>query len=121
MCNHSAFNSCWRIWIDLYGNHRQDTAASFCEGESISAIAQSLSLSRPTVRKYLAVTKEPVYQCKTQPQPQLKDFLPQLGAWLEIDSKLPKAQKRSARRMFEGLQAEGYRGAYDSVQRTMRK
>ena len=93
----------------------------FVGGESISAIAQSLNLSRPTVRKYLAVTKEPVYQRKTQPQPQLKDFLPQLGAWLEIDSKLPKAQKRSAQRMFEGLQAEGYRGAYDSVQRTMRK
>ena len=86
----------------------------FVGGESISAIAQSLNLSRPTVRKYLAVTKEPVYQRKTQPQPQLKDFLPQLGAWLEIDSKLPKAQKRSARRMFEDLQAEGYRGAYDS-------
>ena len=90
-------------------------------GESISAIAQSLNLSRPTVRKYLEVTQEPIYQRKTQPQPKLKDYLPLLTSWLEIDSKLPKTQRRSAQRMFEGLQVEGYRGAYDSIQRTMRK
>ena len=33
----------------------------------------------------------------------------------------PKAQRRTARRLFEGLQIEGYRGAYDSVQRFVRR
>ena len=32
----------------------------------------------------------------------------------------PKKQRRTAQRLFEGLQAEGYRGAYDSVQRFVR-
>ena len=34
---------------------------------------------------------------------------------------MPKAQRRTARRLFEGLQAEGYRGAYDSVQRFVQR
>ncbi|WP_333874579.1 hypothetical protein [Methylobacter sp.] len=37
--------------------------------------------------------------------------------WLEVESRLPKKQRRTAQRLFEGLQAEGYRGAYDRVQR----
>jgi transposase len=40
-----------------------------------------------------------------------------LEAWLRTERLLPKRQRRTARRLFEGLQAEGYRGAYDSVQR----
>ena len=73
----------------------------FVGGESISAIAQSLNLSRPTVLKYLEVTQEPIYQRKSQPQPKLKDYLQLFTSWLEIDSKLPKAQRRSAQRMFD--------------------
>jgi hypothetical protein len=34
-----------------------------------------------------------------------------------LDAALPKARRRTAQRLFEGLQAEGYYGAYDSVQR----
>ena len=30
---------------------------------------------------------------------------------------LPKAHRRTARRLFKGLKAEGYRGAYENVQR----
>jgi transposase len=40
-----------------------------------------------------------------------------LKQWLETDIRLPKKQRRTAQRLFEGLQTEGYRGAYDSVQR----
>jgi len=36
---------------------------------------------------------------------------------LETESHLPRKQRRTAQRLFEGLQTEGYRGAYDSVQR----
>ena len=34
---------------------------------------------------------------------------------------MPKAQRRTAWRLFEGLQAEGYLGAYDSVQRFVQR
>lgn len=87
------------------------------KGESISSIARSLNLSRNTVKKYLNQTDQPVYQRESQPKPKLGDFEDQLLIWLEQESDLPKRQRRTARRLFEDLQAEGYNGAYDSVQR----
>jgi transposase len=89
----------------------------FISGESISSIALSLKLSRTTVRKHLKTLEEPVYQRKTQSFPKLGGFEDQLKQWLETDSRLPKKQRRTAQRLFEGLQTEGYQGAYDSVQR----
>ena len=89
----------------------------FISGEDISSIARSLNLSRTTVRKHLLTTEEPVYQRKIQTFPKLGDFQERLTQWLEIESRLPKKQRRTAQRLFECLQEEGYRGAYDSVQR----
>jgi transposase len=90
-------------------------------GESISSIARDLNLSRPTVRKHLRTTEEPVYQRQVQPLPKLGDFQPLLESWLETERHLPRAQRRTAQRLFEGLQIEGYRGAYDSVQRCVKQ
>ena len=89
----------------------------FISGESISSIALSLNLSRTTVRKHLQTLEEPTYQRKIQSFPKLGEFQDQLKQWLDTESRLPKKQRRTAQRLFEGLQAEGYRGAYDSVQR----
>lgn len=86
-------------------------------GESISAVARSLNLSRNTVKKYLNADDAPAYQRQQQPKPQLGAFQPLLEQWLAHDRALPKAQRRTARRLFECLQSEGYRGAYDSIQR----
>ncbi len=86
-------------------------------GESISAIARSLNLSRNTVKKYLSAQADPTYQRSDQPKPQLGSYEEQLDQWLIFDTALPKAQRRTARRLFEGLQAAGYHGAYDSVPR----
>lgn len=85
--------------------------------ESISSIARDLKLSRPTVRKHCRTRSEPVYHRSKQPTPMLGAFENTLEAWLRTERLLPKRQRRTARRLFEGLQAEGYRGAYDSVQR----
>ena len=90
-------------------------------GESISAIARDLKLSRPTVRKHLQTTTEPVYQRQQQPVPKLGEFQSVLESWLKTEQHLPRAQRRTAQRLFEGLQAEGYRGAYDSVQRFVKR
>jgi transposase len=86
-------------------------------GETISSIARSLKISRPTVRKHLNTQAEPVYQRQIQHSPKLGDFKGQLEECLESDAKLSKNQRRTAQRLFEGLVAEGYLGAYDSVQR----
>lgn len=89
--------------------------------ESISAIARDLKLSRPTVRKHLQTESEPVYQRHNPPTPRLGEFQATLEGWLQTERHLPKAQRRTARRLFEGLQVEGYRGAYDSVQRFVKQ
>ncbi len=87
------------------------------KGESISAIARDLNLSRNTVKKYLKAEADPVYQRESQPAPKLGVFQSTLENWLEQDSQRPRSQRRTARRLFEDLQREGYVGAYDSVQR----
>ena len=88
--------------------------------ESISSIARDLKLSRPTIRKHCRTQSEPVYRRTRQPTPMLGAFQEMLETWLRTERLLPKRQRRTARRLFEGLQAEGYRGAYDSVQRFVR-
>lgn len=93
----------------------------FVSGESISAIARSLNLSRPTVRKHLKTEQEPVYQRNSQPMPRLGLFKPLLIQWLKIDAELPRKQRRTGQRLFEGLQEEGYAGAVDSVWRFVKK
>lgn len=85
--------------------------------EPISAIARDLNLARNTVKKYLKAEMEPVYQRTHQPCPKLGKYHQQLETWLEQDGQRPKGQRRTARRLYEDLQREGYAGAYDSVQR----
>lgn len=89
--------------------------------ESISSIARDLNLSRPTVRKHCRTEAKPSYQRSQQPAPMLGAVQQTLETWLRTERLLPKAQRRTARRLFEGLQAEGYRGAYDSVQRFVQR
>lgn len=91
------------------------------DGESISGLARSLQLSRNTVRKYLKEGIDPVYRRKHQVEPQLGPWRDLLDDWLSRDVLLPKARRRTARRLFECLQAEGYGGAYDSIQRHVRQ
>jgi len=90
-------------------------------GESISSIARSLNISRPTVRKHLKTVAEPVYQRQSQSVPKLGEYKPLLTQWLETEARLPKKQRRTAQRLFEGLLEEGYQGAYDSVQRFVKQ
>jgi len=89
----------------------------FVSGESISSIARGLKLSRPTVRKALKAETDPLYQRQHQPVPKLGDFQTQLTDWMELDAELPKRQRRTAQRLFECLQVEGYQGSYGPVQR----
>lgn len=91
------------------------------KNENISEIARELNLSRNTVKKYLKAESSPTYQRQTQPCPKLGDHQTQLLTWLEQDAARPKWQRRNAQRLFEDLQREGYVGAYDSVQRFVKR
>lgn len=89
----------------------------FVSKESISSIARSLKLSRTTVRKHLKTEVESAYQRQIQPSPKLGDYKELLRKWLEAEAQLPKKQRRTAKRLYDGLVVEGYTGAYDSIQR----
>ncbi|MBU0674860.1 MAG: IS21 family transposase [Proteobacteria bacterium] len=90
----------------------------FVEGRSIKQITRDLRLSRNTVRKVIRNnTTEHRYERDGQPRPQLGDYLDRLSALLETDWTKPKRRRQTAIRLYEQLQAEGYQGAYDSVQR----
>jgi transposase len=90
-------------------------------GDSISAIARDLGLSRNTVRKALRSDGEPFeYRRQHQPRPKLGPYLATLEAWLEAEEKLPVRERRTAQRMFEALRLEGYSGVVDGVRRHMR-
>ena len=52
---------------------------------SISSIARSLNISRPTVRNHLKTEFDPVDQRQSQPVPKLGNFKPLLIKWLETD------------------------------------
>ena len=91
------------------------------KGESISAIARDLNLSRNTVKKYLRADVGPAYRRQQQPCPKLGAFAEQLERWLVQDGLRPKRERRSAKRLFEDLQQAGYAGAYDSVQRYVKQ
>jgi len=91
------------------------------QGESISAIARELGISRNTVKKALRADGEPFeYQRRHQPRPKLGPYLATLESWLEAEEKLPARERRTAQRIFEALRLEGYAGSVDVVRRHMR-
>jgi len=90
----------------------------FVEKVTVSDLAKQFKLSRPTIRKHLKTVEEPVYPVrKPQPHPKLGHYLDPLHGWLEADALLPTKRRRTAQRLYECLQVEGYRGSYSAVRR----
>ena len=86
--------------------------------QSISSVARQFNLSRTTVRKYLKQSDPPRYERKAVPaSPKLDGYKNQLIKWLETDHHRPVREHRNAMMLYEGIQLQGYKGAYDSVQR----
>lgn len=71
------------------------------KGESISTIAQSLGISRNTVKKYLKTEDAPRYHRERQNKPQLGAYINQLEEWLTFDTALPNGKRRTSRCLFE--------------------
>ena len=88
----------------------------FREGLSISEIARRTSLSRNTIKTWL---KEPVRREMKYARPagtkKLDGFVVWLRQALETDARRPRKERRTALRLFEQLQAEGFSGHYSRV------
>jgi transposase len=107
------------LTVETIGRIRR---AFFVDEKPIRQIVRELRVSRKTVRKAVrAAGTEFRYERQVQPQPRLGPFLGRLDAMLEANAKRPRRERLTARRLFEQLRAEGYDGAYDSVQRHVRE
>ena len=82
--------------------------------QTVTAIAKDMGLSRPTVRKHPPYCRSTPQYKRVQPEaPKLGPCKEQLTQWLIDDAKLARPRRRCGHRMYEGLQAIGYVGAYD--------
>jgi len=94
----------------------------FVDGKKIKEICRDLDVSRNTVRKILrSGATEHIYKRSSQPLPQFGEFVVRVEELLELDWARPKKRRLTARRLFELIQAEGYTGGYDSIQRFAKK
>src|SRR6266404_626711 len=106
------------VTVETIGRIRR---AFLVDHKPIRQIVRELRISRKTVRKAIrGSSTEFRYERGVQPQPRLGEFVGRLDGLLEANSKRPARERLTARRLFELLRAEGYQGAYDSVQRHVR-
>jgi len=90
---------------------------------SIGEIARRFHHSRRKVREVLAGDGEPksYSQRKRQHYPKLGEFIGLIDEILSTDEQAPPKQRHVSTRIFERLQAEGYKGGYDAVRRYVGK
>ena len=94
----------------------------FVEGKTIKQIVRELLISRNTVRKVLrSGATEHHYERDRQAVPKLGPYTDRLDELLEEDALRPRNRRMTAQRLHELLQEEGYQGAYDSVQRYVKR
>lgn len=103
----------------LFGKIRR---MHFRDGLSISEIARRTSLSRNTIKRWLAAEggTEPKYQRAPQ-DTKLTPFEDALRHWLETDRHRPKRERRTALALFGELQKRGYAGSYPRVSAFVRE
>ena len=92
------------------------------DGKSVRSVSRETGLSRNTIRKYLKEDSPPTYRRQQAvKQPQLKGHQARLEQWYQADQQRPKRERRTAKKLFEQLQLEGYRGSYTTVYRFIKR
>ena len=92
------------------------------EGLSISEIARRTSLSRNTIKTWLrepAPRTQMAYQRPPGPKV-LEGFTAWLDQAVKTDENRPRKERRTARRLFEQLQEQGFKGHYCRVTEYLR-
>ena len=89
------------------------------DGRSIHSVARETGISRTTIKKYLKNPDQPRYR-RRQPRVGSKlnaQFEARLREFFEHDLSLRRRDRRTAKKLYEELVAEGYTGSYSPVQR----
>lgn len=87
----------------------------FREKLSIREILRRTGLSRNTIRRYLrSDTVEPKFKVPERPS-RLDPFADRLSAWLKVESRKPRKQKRTIKQLHADLVNLGYNGSYGRV------
>lgn len=92
------------------------------DGLTLSEIARKSALSRNTVKRWLreAEGAEPKYSRRLVPT-KIEPYAERLREMLDWDARRPKRDRRTAKRLYEALQAEGFTGAYCRVTEFVRR
>jgi transposase len=86
------------------------------EGKGYKTIAKALNLSKNTVKKVLRSEQTSFsYNRQTLHRRVLGDYSECLSTWLDEDRLAPKCRRRTAKKLYEALQAEGFNGSYEAV------
>ena len=106
--------------VDVYVRVRQ---AGMVEGMSVREASRVFGLHRDTVRKMLVYSVPPGYRRQSSPRkPKLEPFTGVIDAILEADTRIPRKQRHTAKRIFERLRDEyGFDGQYTIVKDYVRE
>ena len=106
--------------VEMYVQVRR---AGMVEGMSVREASRVFGLHRDTVRKMLAYSVPPGYRREGPPRrPKLEAFTGVIDAILEGDSRVPRKQRHTAKRVFERLKDEyGFDGQYTIVKDYVRE
>ncbi len=93
------------------------------DGLSVSEIERRTGLTRKTISKWLnaAERTEPKYPRRVADDTKIAPFAAQLTKALEVDSRRPKRDRRTALKLFKDIQAQGFDGDYSRVTEFVRK
>lgn len=92
------------------------------EGISKRQILRETGWHWSTLEKVLSHTEPPGYrQSESRPKKKIGPYLWRIKQILKEDKALPKKQRHTAKRIWERLQAEGYRGGYTMVKEAVRE
>jgi transposase len=92
------------------------------EGVSKRQILRETGLHWTTLEKILAHSEPPGYRAKgPRPRPKVGPYLDRIRQILEADQAMPRKQRHTAKRIFERLKDEGYRGGVTQVKAAVRE
>ena len=92
------------------------------EGVSRRQVQRETGLHWKTLTKILGHSEPPGYRQKApRAKKKLGPYLERIGQILKEDKTLPKKQRHTAKRIWERLRGEGYRGGYTAVKEAVRE